>query len=202
MLTIDLRLQHKIAISPLAHHQSPAYDSTYLYLHHMHFILSDLKCYDSVLPQALEIMFEVHRKRSNEKITREKQNFQLTRHFFSSFFLHFFSLDPSYFKTLINFLFHIILNDLKCYRNTTWSSNINKATYKEFLGCSETGLCSVLWFFLKFLNPLLWGPVTFSFLIHFKQLLVCQMYQRMGFKFVRTPWTMEPSPWIRPALSA
>jgi len=41
-----------------------------------------------VLPQALEILFEVQRKRSNEKITKKKEKkkaFQLIKHVF--FFL-------------------------------------------------------------------------------------------------------------------
>ncbi len=42
----------------------------------MCFILRDLKCYWK-LPHALEITFEVQRKRSNEKITRKKKAFQL-----------------------------------------------------------------------------------------------------------------------------
>jgi hypothetical protein len=44
------------------------------------------------LLQALEIMFEVQRKRNNEKITRRKKAFQLTKHVF-------FALNPSYFQT-------------------------------------------------------------------------------------------------------
>jgi hypothetical protein len=37
-----------------------------------------------VLPQALEIIFEVQRKRCNEKITRKKKAFQLTKFVFFS----------------------------------------------------------------------------------------------------------------------
>ncbi len=48
------------------------------------------------LPQALEIIFEVQMKRSNETIVRRKIAFQLTKHFFFSFF---FFLDPSYFQS-------------------------------------------------------------------------------------------------------
>jgi hypothetical protein len=48
------------------------------------------------LPQALEIIFEMQKKISNEKITRKKKAFQLAELFF--FFLVF-SLDPSYFQT-------------------------------------------------------------------------------------------------------
>jgi hypothetical protein len=54
------------------------------------------------LPQALEIIFEMQRKMSNEKITRRKINFQLTKHdFFPSFFSLF---GPLLFSHLIIFL--------------------------------------------------------------------------------------------------
>jgi hypothetical protein len=46
------------------------------------------------LPQALEIIFEVERKKINEKITRRKISFPTYKMRFFSFF---FSLDPSYF---------------------------------------------------------------------------------------------------------
>jgi phage-related protein len=38
-----------------------------------------------VLPQALEIIFEVQRKRSNENITRKIKAFQVTKRAFFSF---------------------------------------------------------------------------------------------------------------------
>ncbi len=38
----------------------------------MCFILRDLKCYEA-LPQAIEIIFEMQRKKINEKITRKKK---------------------------------------------------------------------------------------------------------------------------------
>jgi hypothetical protein len=64
------------------------------------------------------------------------------------------------------------------------NSNSNKATYKEFFGCSEIGLCNVWWFvFISSWPPLLWGAVIFSFLINFWRFLVCQMCQEEGFKF-------------------
>jgi len=47
-----------------------------------------------VLPQALEIIFEVQKKRSNEKKTKKKKNLLTYKTLF--FFL---SLDPSYFQT-------------------------------------------------------------------------------------------------------
>jgi len=46
------------------------------------------------LPQALEIMSEVERKKINEKITRRKISFPSYKVCFFSFF---FSLEPSYF---------------------------------------------------------------------------------------------------------
>jgi hypothetical protein len=36
-------------------------------------------------PQALEVIFEAQRKKNNEKITRRKKTFQLTKHVFFSF---------------------------------------------------------------------------------------------------------------------
>jgi len=48
------------------------------------------------LPQALEIIFEVQRKRSNEKVTRKKISFPTYKRLF---FFNFFSLDLSYFQS-------------------------------------------------------------------------------------------------------
>jgi hypothetical protein len=47
-----------------------------------------------VLPQALEIIFEVQRKKSNEKIIRRKISF-LT---YKTYLFFLFSLDPSYYQ--------------------------------------------------------------------------------------------------------
>jgi len=44
------------------------------------------------LLQALEIIFQVQRKKNNEKLTRKKKAFQFIKHIF-------FSLNPSYFQT-------------------------------------------------------------------------------------------------------
>jgi hypothetical protein len=73
---------------------------------------------------------------------------------------------------------------LKFYKSSL-NSNSSRATYKEFFGCSKTGLCSVRWnfVFLSSWPPLLWGAVTFSFLIFFTRVLVYQMCQEEGFKF-------------------
>jgi len=50
-----------------------------------------------VLPQALEIIFEVQRKMINEKIMRSKISFLIYKLCVCVFFP--FSLDPSYFQT-------------------------------------------------------------------------------------------------------
>jgi len=52
------------------------------------------------LPQALEIVFEVQRKRSNEKITRKKKNFPIYKIRFFFFFL------SSTFWTPLTFKYH------------------------------------------------------------------------------------------------
>jgi hypothetical protein len=49
-----------------------------------------------VLPQVLEIIFEMQRKMSNEKITIRQISFLTYK---TLFFFLFFSLDPSYFQT-------------------------------------------------------------------------------------------------------
>jgi len=54
---------------------------------YVHFILTDLKCHGSLTSQALEIIFEVQRKRRDKKITTRKNklsNLQNTIFFPSS----------------------------------------------------------------------------------------------------------------------
>jgi hypothetical protein len=58
-----------------------------------------------VLPQAVEIIFEVQRKRNNEKIARRKINFSTYKMQFFSFFLLFGPLLLSKLLTF-SFLFH------------------------------------------------------------------------------------------------
>jgi hypothetical protein len=48
-----------------------------------------------VLPQALEIIFALQKKKSNEKITRRKISFPTYK---KPFFFLFFCLHPSYFQ--------------------------------------------------------------------------------------------------------
>jgi hypothetical protein len=54
-----------------------------------------------VLPQALEITFEVQRKMSNKKITRQKKAFELIKLFFFPLF------GPLLLLNLVTFLFLI-----------------------------------------------------------------------------------------------
>jgi hypothetical protein len=55
----------------------------------------------------LEIIFEVQRKRSNENIARKKKSFQDTKYVFV--FFSPFSLDLSYFQSLLIFKFLVNL---------------------------------------------------------------------------------------------
>jgi hypothetical protein len=67
-----------------------------------------------VLPQALDIIFEVQRKRSNEKIRREKISFPTLK---TCFFFPL--LWTPCFQTSEFYYFLFILNDLKCYNSAT-----------------------------------------------------------------------------------
>jgi hypothetical protein len=62
------------------------------------------------LPQALEIIFEVQKKRINEKITRKKEAFQFTKHVLFLFFLLF---GPLLLSNLIILLFLIYFKQFK-----------------------------------------------------------------------------------------
>jgi hypothetical protein len=77
------------------------------------------------LPQVLEIIFEVQRKKSNEKINRkEKKSFSTHKFYFILFhFILFLLVRPLLFSNLITF-FLFILNNLKRYKSAT-SSFIN-----------------------------------------------------------------------------
>jgi hypothetical protein len=112
------------------------------------------------------------------------------------------------FKSHSFFYFVFIFNDLKCCRNTTKSSMNHLETLitieqhkRNFFGVQEPALVVLVVCFFEFLTPFTLKAVTFSFLIHFQQLLVCQMCQEESFKFVWTPETTELSHWIWPALS-
>jgi hypothetical protein len=121
------------------------------------------------LPQALEFVFEVQKKRSNEKIARKKKSFPTYKMFFSFFFFLF--LGPLLFLNLITFLFFIhfqrfkMLHEhhLKFYKSS-FSSNSNITTYKEFFGC--LGPASIA-FNSFFLTPSILGVITFSILFRF-----------------------------------
>jgi len=91
-----------------------------------------------VLPQALEIIFEVQRKRNNEKIIRKKISFPTYKTCFSFFFLFF---GPLLLSNLITFLYVIHLKQfkvlwehhLKFYKSSN-SLYVSLLLFKEFLG--------------------------------------------------------------------
>jgi hypothetical protein len=115
-----------------------------------------------VLFQAIEIIFEMQRKRCNEKNNKTKNNLSNLQNmvfFFSSlwtpptfkphnslFFIHF-----KWFKVLQE----CHLKFCKSYLN----SDSNRATYKDFFECSEISLCIVVFcgFFFWILDPLYFG---------------------------------------------
>jgi hypothetical protein len=81
----------------------------YIYFHHMCFIFNDLNVM-GVLPRALEIVYEVQMKRSNEKITSKIISFPTYKgHFIFIFFL----FGPFLFSNLITFLFFIHFKQFK-----------------------------------------------------------------------------------------
>jgi hypothetical protein len=93
--------------------------------------------------QTLEIIFEVQRKRINEKITRKEISLLTYKTPFFSFFL-FGRLLLSNLKTflfLIHFKYFKMLYEhhLKFYKSSLYFNN-NKATCKEFFGCLGTSL--------------------------------------------------------------
>ncbi len=83
---------------------------------------------------------------------------------------------------------------MKSYKSS-WNSNSNKATYKEFFGYFEINFCTIWWFsFFEFLTRLLWGAITFSILFCFSWFECAKYTNRRGSNFVWTPKT--PSmPW-------
>jgi hypothetical protein len=72
------------------------------------------------LPQALEIIFEVQMKRSNEKIVRRKIASQLIKRVFFPLSFLFGPLLLS--KLLTFFISCSFLRDLKCYKSATFNS--------------------------------------------------------------------------------
>ncbi len=129
------------------------------------------------LYQVLDIIFEVQRKRSNEKLTRIKIGFSTYKmfFFFLLFVLHLLS-------NLITFLFIIQFKQLKFYKSSL-NSNSNKSNIQESFWMFGTTYVMFIGLFFNFWPPLVWGVVTFSFLICFQRLLICQIHQEERFKF-------------------
>ncbi len=85
--------QNLVKESKLGHHRSPAYDRTFIYIFIICASFWVIQNVMGVLLQVLEIILEVQRKRSNDKITRRKISFPTYKTSFCPFFF-FFSLDP------------------------------------------------------------------------------------------------------------
>ncbi len=113
------------------------------------------------------IIFEVQKKRSNEKLTRRqirKISFQVTKRF--ALFCFFFG--PLLLSNLITFLFLIHLKQfkvlqerhLKSYKSH-WNSNSNKTTENELSGCLRIGFVMFNSVFLEFLTPFTLGGHSF-----------------------------------------
>jgi len=74
------------------------------------------------LLQALEIIFEVQAKRSNEEVVRRKKSFSTHKMCFFPFISSVWT--PPTFKASDFFQFLFILNNSKCYWSATFSSTI------------------------------------------------------------------------------
>jgi hypothetical protein len=62
---------------------------------------------------------------------------------------------------------------------SSWNSNNNKAAYKEYFECLRIVFVmfgGLLFWVFEFLTPFTLGALTFSFLIHFQQLFMCQVH--------------------------
>ncbi len=84
---------------------------------HFFSILSDLKCCRSIFSSSINHLWNAKPKHQPIKSSKENTFFQIVKHNF----FHFSSFLPLILSNLITFLFLIILNNLKCYRSTTWS---------------------------------------------------------------------------------
>jgi len=149
-----------------------------------------------VLPQVLEIIFEVQRKMSKEKITIREINFSnLQKTFF------FFLFGSFILSNLLTFFFLFILNDLKCYRNTTLSSTnhfciliTTKYHKRNFLGVWEPAFVTFGGFFLEFLTPFTLRGHNFLNYILFLRIFNALDTLIGGFQILFRQKTMEYSP--------
>jgi hypothetical protein len=118
-----------------------------------------------MLLQILEIIFEVQRKRSVEKNNKKRNKLSILQNTFFSFF---FLFGPILLSNLITFLFFIhfnwfkVLQDhhLKFYKSS-FNSNRNRSTYKEFFGCSKTSFVEFNGLFFWVFDPFILGGHNF-----------------------------------------
>ncbi len=83
------------------------------------------------------------------------------------------------------------------------NSNSNRARYKDLFGCLGTGFVNVQWFvFLSSGPPLLWAGCKFLISNPFLTIVSVSDASREGVQvLLENKKTMEPWPWIWPALS-
>ncbi len=129
----------------------------------------------------------------------KKKTFIFTKHVYL-----FFLFGPFLLSKLTTFSFLLHLNDLKCYRSAILSFTNNLGIIitieqhkRKFLGVQE--LIMVCCF--EFLTPLLWGAITFSFIIYFWQFLVPEMCQKEEFNIYLDTKKKEPTLWIWTSVS-
>jgi hypothetical protein len=140
-----------------------------------------------VLFQAIEIIFEMQRKRCNEKNNKTKNNLSNLQNM-----VFFFSLfGPLLLSNLIILLFFIHFQWFKVLQEchlkfckSYLNSDSNRATYKDFFECSEISLCIVVFcgFFFEFLTLYTLGGHNFIIFNLFFTMLLCQMCQEEGFR--------------------
>ncbi len=142
-----------------------------------------------MLSQALEIIFEVQRKRSDEKIIRKKKKlFNLKNMFFFSFFL----FEPLLLSNLITFLFFIHFWQFK-----------DEHT-RDLLGVLGTDFDSVQWFGFLSSWPSLRG-CNFCISYSFLTIVSVSDVPRGGFKFcldIRNNWALPLDPACPECLSS
>ncbi len=117
---------------------------------------------------------------------------QWRKYFFSNckmLFSHFSLVWPLLLSTQITFL--LILNNLKCWKSTTWNSKNHLWTLiatdqhkRKFWNVWDpTFVVFSVLFFLSSWPLFTVRGIIFTFLLHFQRLLMCWMCQEEGFKF-------------------
>jgi hypothetical protein len=136
-----------------AHHRSSAYDQTCAWL----WVIKNVM---GALLWALEIIFEVQRKRSNEKITRRKISLPT----YKTCFFFPLIIGTLLLSNLITFLFFIHFKRFKVLQCTIWSSTNHLGTLittkqhtRNLFWCLRISFVMFGGLFFWILNPLYFG---------------------------------------------